>query len=86
MNIYGILRNSKKTFESTFVEIRHNILVNNNIKMFCGVTIGEHYPLPIINLQESSKLARDKIWGHKKHPEVQKEKNRLLNTHVKRRV
>jgi deoxyribodipyrimidine photo-lyase len=55
-------------------------------QMFCGVTIGEHYPLPIINLQESAKLARDKIWGHKKHPEVQKEKIRLLNTHVKKRV
>ena len=52
---------------------------------FCGVTIGEDYPLPIVDLQESSKMARDKIWGHKKHPAVQKEKIRLLNTHVNAR-
>jgi deoxyribodipyrimidine photo-lyase len=44
--------------------------------------MGETYPLPIVDLQESSKAARDKIWGHKKHPAVQKEKKRLLRTHV----
>ena len=51
---------------------------------FCSVVIGEDYPLPIVNLQESARMARDKIWGHKKHPAVQKEKQRLLNTHVNR--
>jgi deoxyribodipyrimidine photo-lyase len=51
---------------------------------FCGVFIGEDYPSPIVNLQESARIARDKIWGHKKHPAVQKEKQRLLNTHVNR--
>ncbi len=49
---------------------------------FCGVVIGEDYPLPIVDLQESSRIARDKIWGHKKHPAVQKEKKRLLQLHV----
>ena len=52
---------------------------------FCGVILGEEYPLPIVDLQESARIARDKIWGHKKHPAVQKEKKRLLNTHVNRR-
>ena len=52
---------------------------------FCGVSIGQDYPLPIVDLQESSRLAREKIWGHKKHPAVQKEKIRLLNTHVNAR-
>ena len=52
---------------------------------FCGVIIGENYPLPIVNLQESAQLARDKIWGHKKHPAVEKEKNRILNMHVNRK-
>ncbi len=52
---------------------------------FCGVVIGEVYPLPIIDLQQSSRLARDKIWGHKKHPAVQKEKKRLLKKHVNAR-
>ena len=51
-------------------------------QLFCNVIIGEHYPLPIVDLQESARLAREKIWGHKKHPAVQKEKWRLLQTHV----
>jgi len=50
--------------------------------MFCGVVIGSNYPLPIVDLQNSSRKARDKIWAHKKHPAVQKEKFRLLQTHV----
>ena len=49
---------------------------------FCEVIIGENYPEPIVDLQISSRIARDKIWGHKKHPAVQMEKNRILNTHV----
>jgi deoxyribodipyrimidine photo-lyase len=40
---------------------------------FCRVTIGENYPFPIVDLKESARLARDKIWGHKKHPAVLKE-------------
>ena len=52
---------------------------------FCGVMIGEDYPFPIVDLQESARIARDKIWGHKKHPAVQKEKKRLLHTHVNAR-
>lgn len=49
-----------------------------------GITIGVNYPLPIVDLEKSSAIARDKIWGHKKHPEVQKDKKRLLKTHVNR--
>jgi len=47
---------------------------------FCGVTLGEQYPYPIIDLQKSAQVARDKIWKHKKHPAVQNEKERLLRT------
>ncbi|MGK0427097.1 MAG: deoxyribodipyrimidine photo-lyase [Ulvibacter sp.] len=51
---------------------------------FCEVSIGKDYPLPIIDLQESARLARDKIWGHKKHPAVIRERQRLLMKHVNR--
>ncbi len=54
-------------------------------QMFCGVIIGEKYPLPIVDLKESAKNARDKIWKHKNHPIVKKEKKRLLMTHVNAR-
>ncbi|NAS32539.1 deoxyribodipyrimidine photolyase [Flavobacteriaceae bacterium R38] len=49
---------------------------------FCNVNIGIDYPFPIVDLKESSRSARDKIWGHKKHPLVKKEKQRLLKKHV----
>ena len=52
---------------------------------FCGVAIGVDYPLPIVDLKTSAKLARDKIWGHKKHPAVTAEKYRILATHVNKR-
>ena len=52
---------------------------------FCDVIIGKDYPFPLVDLQESSRKARTKIWEHKNHPAVIKEKNRLLNTHVNRR-
>ncbi|MCH3885195.1 cryptochrome/deoxyribodipyrimidine photo-lyase family protein [Tenacibaculum aquimarinum] len=49
---------------------------------FSGVTIGVDYPLPIVDLKRSAKLARDKIWGHKKHPAVVAEKSKILAVHV----
>ena len=52
---------------------------------FCGVLVGKDYPKPIVDLEESSRSARDKIWGHKKHPTVQTEKKRLLKMHVNKR-
>ena len=52
---------------------------------FCGVIIGQHYPSPIVNLEESARAARTKVWGHRKHALVQKENKRILNKHVKRR-
>ena len=28
------------------------------------VKIGENYPMPIVNLEESSRIARKKVWGN----------------------
>ncbi|WP_452226465.1 FAD-binding domain-containing protein [Lacinutrix cladophorae] len=53
---------------------------------FYNFTLGKDYPFPIIDLQESAKQARDKIWGHKKHPLVEREKKRLLNTLVNKKI
>lgn len=54
-------------------------------QLFCGVIIGKDYPNPVIDLQESSRIARKKVWGHRKHPLVQKENKRILKRHVLRR-
>jgi deoxyribodipyrimidine photo-lyase len=49
-----------------------------------GVRLGEHYPQPIIDLEESSKNARTKIWGHRSHELVRQENKRILQTHTRR--
>lgn len=42
------------------------------------------YFLPIVELEKSTKKAKDKIWGHRAKPEVQKEKWRILKKHMNR--
>ena len=53
-------------------------------QQLCGVTIGEDYPAPIVDLVASGKAARAKIWGHRKVPEVKLEKERILKMHTRR--
>lgn len=50
---------------------------------FCETQIGTDYPLPIINLEETGKIARDKIWGHRSDELVKKENKRIIQTHIK---
>lgn len=48
------------------------------------VMIGKDYPAPIIDIGSSGKMARENIWGHRNHPLVQQENNRILTTHTRR--
>jgi deoxyribodipyrimidine photo-lyase len=48
-----------------------------------GVVLGRDYPLPVVDLEAASALARAKIWGHRKAPEVQAAKERILRVHVR---
>jgi deoxyribodipyrimidine photo-lyase len=50
---------------------------------FCGVEIGKDYPLPLVDLKESGKIAREKIWGHRRLKKVKTEKQRILEKHVR---
>lgn len=47
-----------------------------------GVIIGQDYPHPIIDLEKSSKAARDKLWAFQKRDDVQAEGRRILKRHV----
>ena len=44
--------------------------------------LGKDYPSPIVNLKETSKYAKEKIWGHLKNKMVKDEKKRILNKHA----
>lgn len=43
---------------------------------------GKNYPKPIVNLNESRKLASDVLWNMKKKPLVHKESKRILSRHT----
>jgi deoxyribodipyrimidine photo-lyase len=49
----------------------------------CGVRIGKHYPQPIVDLKESGRMARKKIWGHRSHPLVKQDCERILKKHTR---
>ena len=49
----------------------------------CGIVLGEDYPLPIVDLKETAKVAREKIWGHRKRPEVRENKRRIVTLHTR---
>ena len=48
-----------------------------------NVRLGVDYPLPIVNHVSASRTARDKIWGHRKAPEVRAEISKLLIRHTR---
>lgn len=47
--------------------------------------LGVDYPSPIVPLEESAKKARLKIYGHRKHPKVKEEAQRILLKHTRRK-
>jgi deoxyribodipyrimidine photo-lyase len=46
---------------------------------------GRDYPLPIVDMQESYRRARDCLWGMKKNPLVARERARILARHIEHR-
>ena len=50
---------------------------------FTGFTLGKDYPLPLVDLEESGRRARQKIWGHRSHELVKKETRRIVKTHTR---
>jgi deoxyribodipyrimidine photo-lyase len=47
-----------------------------------GCEIGNDYPAPIVDLEETRKYASDVIWGFRKNEDVKIEGQRILKTHV----
>lgn len=43
------------------------------------------YPEPIVDLEQSYRHARDRLWALKSEPLIRKERERILNQHVERR-
>ena len=45
--------------------------------------IQNNYPAPLVDVQESGRKARDKVWGHRKNPTVIKENRRIVQKHTR---
>jgi deoxyribodipyrimidine photo-lyase len=50
---------------------------------FTGFTLDKDYPRPPVDLEESGRRARKKIWGHRSHELVKKETRRIVKTHTR---
>ena len=50
-------------------------------KTFLGLDI--NYPAPIVDIEKSGRIAKDKIWGHRKNPLVIAENRRIISTHTR---
>ena len=50
----------------------------------CDVRIGGDYPAPIVDIAEAARSARRRIWGHRNHPAVRRDAQRILATHTRR--
>ena len=53
-------------------------------KMFNNIDMD--YPPPIVDIVQSGKMAREKIWGHRDDPVVLKENKRIIRLHTRNRV
>jgi deoxyribodipyrimidine photo-lyase len=47
-----------------------------------GVIIGVDYPMPIVDIEQTRKMASEKVWGLKKTAKVKSEAKRILKKHV----
>ena len=57
-------------------------LMTSMEQQFYQFQLGKDYPLPIVDIQESGRLARDRIWKAKQSPEVKQESYRILKRHT----
>lgn len=65
------------------VEYIHEPWKMTNLEQdFHGFHLGEDYPFPIINFEENTKIAKERIWGHRKTEGVAEEKKQIIEKHT----
>ncbi len=52
-------------------------------QLMLGVQIGRDYPAPIVDITETGREARTRLWSWKARPEVKQEAQRILARHVR---
>jgi deoxyribodipyrimidine photo-lyase len=66
-----------KNCPQAFIHEPHKLTLMEQELYQCKIGEGG-YPLPIINLELNTKLAKDRLWGHRKKEEVKNENEKIL--------
>jgi deoxyribodipyrimidine photo-lyase len=96
IRIYSPIKNSEEhDSEGIFIkqwipelaEVPINLLhepwkMNEMEQQFYNCKIGEDYPAPIVNIEETRKYASDIVWSFRKKEDVKEEGKRILQKHV----
>lgn len=96
IRIYNPIKNSEehdsegvfiKQWIPELVEVPISLLhepwkMNEMEQQFYNCKIGEDYPAPIVNIEETRKYASDIVWSFRKKDEVKQEGKRILQKHV----
>ena len=96
IRIYNPIKNSEehdsegifiKQWISELAEVPVSLLhepwkMNEMEQQFYNCKIGEDYPGPIVNIEETRKFASDIVWSFRKKDEVKVEGKRILQKHV----
>ncbi|MBT0587106.1 cryptochrome/deoxyribodipyrimidine photo-lyase family protein [Alteromonas oceanisediminis] len=62
--------------------IHHPWTLTRMEQRFYGVIVGEDYPVPIIDIVEAGREARERLWGFQKRDDVTQEAKRILARHT----
>ena len=52
-------------------------------EMMLNFQLGRDYPYPIVDIKDTSKQSRDRLWSWRKRDDVQRESQRILHRHVR---
>ena len=57
-------------------------LITPSEKQLFAIDENGTYPEPIIDIDDAAKVARDRLWGFQKSPEVKQDARRILKKHI----
>lgn len=97
IRMYNVIKQSKEhdpegIFIKKWVPELENVAVNhihepwkmNDLEqLLCGVILNKDYPMPLVDFENSARLAKEKIWSPRKTNLAKEEKTRIVSIHTR---